>query len=69
MYHLQGVPQFHRSCSVPWILAALKADKGVRELLELGVPNALYGLRVHVTAYPEGLVAVWVMVAVKYKPR
>jgi hypothetical protein len=41
----------------------------VRELLGLGASGALYGLRVHVTAYPEGLVAVWLMLAVKYKPK
>ncbi|KAL6763663.1 hypothetical protein V8C86DRAFT_2431812 [Haematococcus lacustris] len=69
----KGAPSFHLTASAPAVAAALLGDASVLELLALaagvqGVElSCRWPFRSRVQLYPEGLFAVWVMLAVKFR--
>ncbi len=66
-YVFKGVPQHHRTLHAGSIMAALLEEPVIADMLATYVADMAFALRVRVQAYAEGVVSVWLMLAVKYK--
>ena len=48
------------------ILQSMLREQAIKDMLTTNVPDALFAFRTKVTPYPEGIVSVWVMLALKF---
>jgi hypothetical protein len=68
LWLIQGFPIVFNHLSPSKMMAALKAAKVAKDIMESRGDNIRMGVMTAVYAYPDDFAAVWVMLGVSYRP-